>query len=216
MEKTLLYEHESLWMGESNYLWILDAGHGGIQDGKYTTAPAKMHRFPEFTIYEGVINRAITDIVRAELKHLNIDYALVYDQHEDTPLAERVRKADSIYAKDRRAVYLSIHSNAGGGQGFEVFTSPGQTKSDKIADAFCDAYRRHYTMPLRADKADGDYDKEADFYVLRKTDCPAVLVENLFFDNLEEAKYLLSPDGQKAIAACLIDAIKTCEKEKPV
>lgn len=210
----LILDNEFLWLGQSKYLWILDAGHGGIDpDGRYTTAPAKMHKFPDYTIYEGVINRAITDILKAELKRHSIDYALVSHRYEDTSLASRVATADNIYRKDKRAVYLSIHSNAGGGSGFEVFTSPGQTKSDEFAKVFCEFYKKHFPeRPLRKDLGDGDADKEADFYVLRKTDCPAVLVENLFFDNKKEADFLMRDKGQDAIAMCLFQAIQSFEK----
>lgn len=214
---SLLIDGDYYWEAKSTYLWIIDCGHGGMKNGKYTTAPAKMHKFPEFTIYEGVINRLIGQKVVDSLKASRIDYAVVSDPIEDNSLESRVRTADNVYKKDKRAIYLSIHSNAGGGKGFEVFTSPGQTKSDKIAEIFCTAYRRGLPgFPLRSDKADGDADKEADFYVLRKTDCPAVLVENLFFDNLEEAIYLQSDAGQTAIAKCIFDAIIVCEKTKPI
>lgn len=217
-EAGLLLGGEYLWEGLSSYLWLLDAGHGGLDvDKRYVTAPAKMHRFPKFIIYEGVINRFITHQVQKRLDALGIDYAIVSDRVEDTPLSIRVARADAIYAKDKRAVYLSIHSNAGGGSGFEIFTSPGQTKSDKIADIFCETYQKHFpSFPFRSDKADGDADKEADFYVLRKTDCPAILVENLFFDNQKEAEYLLSEDGQREIAKCITEAIQAAEQRRPI
>lgn len=216
---TLLLEaNPYLWKGNSNYMYILDAGHGGMKDGKYTTAPAKMHKFPDgLTIYEGVINRAITDLVRKDLEQRGIDYAVVSAESEDIRLEERVRKADAIYAKDKRAIFISIHSNAGGGKGLEVFTSPGQTKSDIIAEFFCaNAIESFPQFPLRSDHADGDADKEADFYVLRKTDCPAVLLENLFFDNRQEAEYLLSSSGQKAIAKWIVDTILEIEEKEPI
>lgn len=216
--KMLLLDQPYLHMQKSNYLWILDAGHGGMKDGKYMTAPKKMFQFPDrVTIYEGVINRIITALVYKQLQSKTIDFALVYDEVEDTPLTQRVTLADNIYRKDKRAVYLSIHSNAGGGSGFEIFTSPGQTNSDKIANIFCTTYQKHFPgKPFRADKADGDADKEEDFYVLRKTDCPALLVENLFFDNRKEAEYLLSAAGQQAIANCIVASIENTEQLKPI
>lgn len=203
----------------SNFLWILDFGHGGIDsNGKYTTAPAKQHQFPDgLLIQEGVVNRAIGRYVIQDLQFQGIDYAVVSDEVIDTPLETRVHRADAIYATDKRAVYLSIHSNAGGGSGFEIFTSPGQTKSDKIANIFCTIYQKHFPdYPFRSDKADGDADKEANFYVLRKTDCPSILVENLFFDNRHEAELLLSEAGQKLIASCILECIETVEKLKPI
>ena len=208
----------------SNYLWILDAGHSGMKDGVYLTAPAKMHRFADgLIIYEGVINRAIAKHVYLQLVELNIDHKLVYDEQEDDSLSIRVQRADKIYAKDKRAVYLSIHSNCspphivGAGSGFEIFTSPGQTKSDKIANVFCETYEKLFPeFKMRCDKADGDADKEADFFVLRKTDCPAILVENLFFDNRREAEFLLSTEGQQQIACAIVQAIQNVEYLKPI
>lgn len=208
----------------SNYLWLLDAGHGGLRaDGTYTTAPKKMFHHPAqgdspaFTIYEGEINRAIAKLVYEDLLKKKVEYVTVYHYMEDTSLAERVGYADSIYSKDKRCIFLSIHSNAGGGSGVEIFTSPGQTKSDKIANVFCEKYMKHFPdAKFRKDTADGDADKEADFYVLRKTDCPALLVENFFFDHRQDAEFLMSEAGQKAISACIVDAILTVEKLKPI
>jgi N-acetylmuramoyl-L-alanine amidase len=211
----------------SNYKWLLDAGHGGILNGVYTTGPKKMWKFPDgLTSMEGVTNRKITAFLYKLLQSAGIDFALVYDEIIDTPLETRVALADKLFAKDKRCIYLSIHSNAGvdrdgdgngDAKGFEIFTSKGQTKSDLIAEIFCNTYKTKYpNHQFRTDKVDGDADKEADFYVLRKTDCPSLLVENLFFDNREEAVYLLSEKGQQELANCMFEAIKKCEEAKPI
>lgn len=202
----------------SNYNWLIDAGHGGMKNGVYTTAPAKMHTFPDgLTIYEGIINRAVAKLLLLDLATECIDFKLVYHEEEDYSLSKRVAIADKIFRHDKRAIYLSIHSNAGGGSGFEIFTSPGQTKSDKVANIFCETYQKHFPeFPFRKDLSDGDADKEANFYVLRKTDCPALLVENLFFDNRREAEFLLSEQGQRKIADCLLACIQNVEKLKPI
>lgn len=214
---SLLLDGKFLWEKFSTYLWCIDPGHGGEGPNGYTTAPAKMWKHPTFTIYEGVVNRGIAGKLIKRLQGARIDYAVMADDIEDTPLQQRVTTADNVFRKDPRAVYLSIHSNSGGGTGNEIFTSPGQTKSDKIGNIFCDTYRRSFPeFKFRQDQADGDADKEADFYVLRKTDCPAILVENLFFDNQKEAEFLLSEEGQERIAKCLFDAIQVCEKLKPI
>lgn len=200
------------------YKFLLDAGHGGMYKGKYVTAPSKMHVFPDgFTVYEGVVNRLITNKLADLLKSALLDYKLIHDGENDDALSVRVNRADAEYIKDKRCIYLSIHSNAGGGRGFEIFTSRGQTKSDKVAGIFCECYRSHFPdFHFREEQVDGDADKEADFYVLRKTDCPALLVENLFFDNRREAEFLMSEGGQQKIAECLFDCIKECETLKPI
>jgi N-acetylmuramoyl-L-alanine amidase len=202
----------------SNFTWLLDAGHGGMHEDHYTTAPSKMFTFPDgLVIYEGVINRKITDILIGLMEENGIRYKKVYHDAHDYSLPFRVSIADAVYQKDKSCIYLSIHSNSGGGSGFEIFTSPGQSKSDKVANIFCEVYQSSFPdIKFRSDKSDGDADKEENFYVLRKTDCPALLVENLFFDNRREAEILLSEVGQKKIAKCLFDCIMKTEQLKPI
>ena len=46
------------------------------------------------------------------------------------------------------------------------------------------------------------------FYVLRKTVMPALLSENGFFVNFDEAKYLMTEEGQRDIARAHFNSIK--------
>lgn len=202
----------------STYQYIIDAGHGGMKDGKYTTAPSKMFVFPDgYTIYEGVVNRKIAAKLIAMLLGSGMRFKTVYDHEVDTPLLDRVEYADVIYSRDKTSILLSIHSNAGGGSGFEIWTSQGQTKSDKIANIFAEVYKKNFpTRAFREDKSDNDPDKEGPFMILRKTDAPAVLFENLFMDNRKEAEYLNSDAGQESIARCIFDGIQRIEKLKPI
>lgn len=202
---------------KSKFNWLLDAGHGGMRGNLYTTSPAKMYKFPDgLTIYEGVVNRQITKILYTMLMTAQVDFSLVYDEVEDTSLKKRVDIANRVHAKDPRCFYLAIHSNAGpeAANGLEVFTSLGVTKSDKFAEVFAEQYLIDLPeFKLRIDPSDGDKDKEANFYVNAYTNCPAVLVENLFFTNRKEAEFLLSPVGQVRIAKCLFNAIMKIEND---
>ena len=122
---------------DNGYLWLLDPGHGGIDaDGNYTTGKKKMFDHGDFKIYEGNTNRVITAILVKMLDQANIRNIIIPDWIDDTPLKARVNIADDIYDTDKDCIFLSIHSNAGGGQGNEIFTSVGQTKSDKVAQIF--------------------------------------------------------------------------------
>ena len=208
----------------STYLWLLDAGHGGMNNGKYTTAPAKMHVFDDgLTFYEGVNNRHIVNRLIQWLQRNQIDFMTMHDEVEDTPLKQRVLVANAMHAQEKRCIYLSIHSDAmpdgahGKGSGFAIYTSPGQTGSDSVASIFTNTYRAMLPeFRLRADRTDGDDDREENFYVLRKTTCPAILVENLFFDNRQEAEFLLSDRGRQKLADALFVSILTTEKMKPL
>ncbi len=156
---------------------------------------------------------------------------------QNTELSLRCRYVNGICAKFGKdnCVYVSIHVNAAGADGkwhlaggWCCYTSNGRTKADTLAECFYDAaitnlhsyiaymdegkHRGEYTEkqnPFRMDRSDGDRDLEADFYVLRHTNCAAVLTENLFQDNRADVEFLSSQAGKEAIAALHLDAIKS-------
>lgn len=197
---------------EQKWIPIIDAGHGGLINGEYVTA-GKQYTFKAgggqkgFTIYEGVINREIGKRVIDLLNQHNMAYHdLTVHTPEDISLKDRVKKANELYSQDNKHFYLSIHSNAGRGEGLEVFTSKGESKSDEMAHIFAKWYLDDLSE-FKLRKSGSALTKEEDFYVLRNTNCPAVLVENLFFDNRSEAKFLMSAEGQQRIAQCLFNGI---------
>lgn len=189
---------------------VLDFGHGGLdKDGNYTTAPYKMHRHSESEIaYEGVFNRQIGGMIQAYLRTkepgLKVVTTVGADDPRDLSLAYRVRVANKLKANE--TIFVSVHSNASkmhNGRGFEIYTTKGETKSDSLATSIGDEVKELYedlNLKLRFDFADGDLDKEVDFYVLRKTKCPAVLLECLFFDQRDDYSFLKDAGFQKNIA----------------
>lgn len=189
---------------------VLDFGHGGINNqGIYTTAPAKMYKFPNGeTAYEGVINRQIGGLLEIYLKahqNLNVVTTVKATDPRDLSLSYRVGVANKFDAKD--TIFVSIHSNASehhNASGFSIFTTKGPTNSDYLATCIGEEVKTYYddlNLKLRFDfYSDNDLDKEADFYVLRKTKCPAVLLECLFFDYWEDYKRLTDPEFQKELA----------------
>ena len=66
---------------------------------------------------------------------------------------------------------------------------------------------------IRTDYLDGDPDKEAGFYILNRTKCPAALVECGFMDNRDELAFLRSPEGRKAIVNLHVAGILEFIKE---
>ena len=193
---------------------LLDNGHGGLINGIYQT-PGK--RSPVWNdgsqLFEGEFNRAIVNGIIEELTALRISYVNIAPEYRDVTLETRMRRANQFGARD--CFYLSVHSNAGGGHGSEVFTSVGNTKSDKIATVFGEEYKRIFPdRRLRTDFSDGDLDKEKQFYVLRKTRMPAILTENFFMDNEEECKnILMTREGRSKIIRYHVEAIKRVQNE---
>ena len=159
-------------------------------------------------IYEGEFNRAIVNGIIQDLTLLKIPYVNIAPEYWDVSLKTRVRRANA-YAR-QKCFYLSVHANAGGGVGSEIFTSPGQTHSDRMATIFGQEYQRTFPdRKLRTDFSDGDLDKEGRFYVLTKTKMPAILTENFFMDNREEFNTLLmTAEGRSRIIKYHVDAIR--------
>ena len=189
-----------------NKVIFLDAGHGGIDpNGDYTTAPSKMFDHKEGTFhngsvfYEGVKNREYCRLIIKYCNLLGITVIPVYHPYLDTPLSFRVEMANYYHNNIRKGIYVSEHSNAANtkAKGFSVWTSIGETKSDEYAQMFLDKYKESFkgydSVHVREeDYKDGDGDYEENFKVLRDTAMPAVLTENLFFDNFSDATLLMS------------------------
>ena len=107
----------------------------------------------------------------------------------------------------RPDLFLSLHCNAATNpqaHGFEVWTSPGQRESDRVAEEIIQGFQAAFPYnKIRKDLADGDSDKEARFRVLVGTVGPAVLVEFGFLTNPEESLWLRI---NRARLACVVGA----------
>lgn len=188
-------------------LIILDAGHGINTPGKRSPV------WPDGTqLFEYKFNRDVVKKIVEFLKSENINYHVLVPEDDDISLSERCRRVNAIYDKTNgKCILFSIHGNAGGGEGFECFTSVGETYSDKIATILCEEARKEFSSDgfrMRFDYSDGDPDKESDFYILKHTKCPAVLSENFFYDNEKECKLMMDEEFQRRIARIHVKTIK--------
>ncbi|NJM14039.1 MAG: N-acetylmuramoyl-L-alanine amidase [Bacteroidales bacterium] len=202
---------------------IIDAGHGGMVRGangrvKYDTAPKKMFDHGKNGVaYEGAINRLVAEkLVNLWLGRQYRPLAMI-KTNLDLSLTQRVHFANGIYNayKDRYCcLYLSLHANAGGGTGFEVYTTPNDNVSDKYATIIAEELKKEVpNFNFRQDNSDGDLDKEALFYVLAKTEMPAVLAELLFFDNPTDWQYMKTDAYVTDMANALYNALIRAENE---
>ena len=205
---------------ESKYLWIFDNGHGGIIDGVYQTAGKRSPVWPDGTqLFEGEFNRAIVDRLITLCKSNNIECINLVDTQKDVSLSERTKQANSIAkSSNKPCIYVSIHANGfdqESANGWSVYTSPGETKSDEIATILFEKSMREFKGEyMRKDTTDGDPDKEANFWVLVNTSMPAILSENFFMTNSDNChKYLLSEDGRDRVAKIHFEMIQQVENE---
>jgi N-acetylmuramoyl-L-alanine amidase len=209
----------------SQITFLLDPGHGGIVDGKYTTAPnfdknnkstwkkCWHHEEEDLTLFEGVFNRQVIGLVKSIMDMRGMKYIDVVNSEFDISLKERVSKANAFYSGDKNCVYFSMHGNASGsgkGHGIEIFTSIGQTQSDKDATLVFDSIVEFFPdEKYRKDTwSDGDVDKEANYYVLKNTAMSAMLLEMWFFDNLSDAKKMNDVDIQHQVAKAIVNGFE--------
>lgn len=201
---------------------LIDNGHGSDTESRGKFSPPLDFSIPnEFTSFnrfrEWKYNRVVSKLIAEKLKSYGRDIELVVPEDKDISLSERVRRINTICNREGtdNVILLSIHSNACGNgsswmtvRGWEAYTTRGKTKSDALADFLYKRAKQNFPgKNIREDWSDGDVDKEADFYIITKSKCPAVLTENFFYDNKEDLKYLTSDEGIHAVVRTHLEGI---------
>ena len=193
---------------------LIDAGHGIDTPGK---------RSPDGSFLEYLWNRQIADLVLARLRSSGIDADLVVTESNDIPLRNRAMRVNSVCDRlgASNVLLVSIHANAAGNgsawmnaTGWSCYTTPGKTRSDDLAESMYDSFSKAFPdKRMRRDWSDGDSDWEANFYILTKTRCPAVLLENFFYDNRGECAWLLLEGTKARIADAIVAGLKSYLKK---
>ena len=188
---------------------LLDAGHGIDTLGK---------RSPDGAFLEYKWNREVAELAYALLEEHGFDVDFVVTETNDIPLKTRVRRVNEVcnLHGSQNVLLLSIHSNAAGmgttwmnAKGWSCYTTKGVTKSDRVASCLYDAFEEEFKdRTIRRDLSDGDPDWEEDFYIIKKTSCPAVLLENFFYDNKEECTFLLMEQTKRRIAKAILKGVQ--------
>ena len=187
---------------------ILDCGHSGLIDGVYQTPGKRSPIWEDGTQYfEGEGNRQIGHAAAQYLRHLGWKVLFTVDPKDptDLPLHARMQLSNKYYRENPTAFQISIHSNGfskPSANGYEVFTSKGQTKSDKIARIWLEQHGKKFP------ELNNRGHKEANF-AMNRVHCPSILIESMFHTNPKECKILLSREGREKIAIAIVE---TCER----
>ena len=190
-------------------LVILDNGHGKNTPGKRSPVWKDGSQ-----LFEWEFNRKIVKEIKYRLDLLGIENTILVPEDDDISLGERVRRVNKICVDKQNTLLLSIHGNAGGGTGWEAWTSVSDDASDHYVKYFYNSAKQYLKdWKIREDYSDGDPDWESQFYILKNSKCPAILTENLFMDNEKDCKFMLSSEGIKTLAALHVDAIITINDE---
>lgn len=185
---------------------LFDNGHGQETPGKRSPLWKDGRQLFEWEFNRDMVRRIIFKCYRAGIRAVKL-----VPETFDVSLEERCKRANLWYDRcNGNCIVVSIHANAGGGTGFEVYTSPGQTQADPIATKLIEQLQQDFPeIKMRKDMADGDPDKEAGFYILKHTKAPAILAENLFMDNEADCLLLMAEDFRDKLADSYVKFLKT-------
>ncbi|WP_455667936.1 N-acetylmuramoyl-L-alanine amidase [Phocaeicola sp.] len=184
---------------------LIDNGHGAETPGK---------RSPDGSLREYAYTREIAIGVAIRLQQAGIDAIRIVPEETDVPLAERVDRANRAYAEaGKQAILVSIHCNAMGSgaewmpaRGWSVFVGGNASqKSKRLARTMAQAALSK-KVKVRQPSRQVLY-WTSDLYICRKTNCPAVLVENFFQDNREDVDFLLSEAGKQCVTDIIAEGI---------
>lgn len=187
---------------------ILDNGHGGVINGIYQTAGKRSPKWSRGVLYEGMFNRWVVNRIIEKLDRIDIPYYHISPELEDVSLNARTNRANVIYSQNPNTWILSIHANAGGGFGVEGFTTVGYTSSDALGQVVLENLKNDLVgQKMRFDESDGDHDKEANYYILRKPYAPAFLLECGFMDTLADYNNLWDENYLSTLVDSLVKSI---------
>lgn len=186
---------------------LIDNGHGYNTPGKCS---------PDGKFKEWKKNRELARDIVMELKDDGYDARLIVTEENDISLAERVQRVNYICRKEgtSNVILVSIHSNAAGAdgkwhsaRGFSAHVSLNASDKSKRLAKFL--WQRAIEYGLKGNRCvPQDMFIAQNLYILRHTVCPAVLTENLFYDNQEDLEMLQSQQGHDKIVLAHLRAIR--------
>lgn len=194
---------------------LADAGHGVDTLGK---------RSPDGRLREYKYAREIAAEVVKRLKTMDYNAQLLVTEENDISLGTRCRRVNDVckHFGASNVLVVSVHCNAAGAdgkwhdaRGWQACVSlNASAKSKQLASYLFDAAQAQ-GLKMRSPKP-GQKWWQQNLAICRDTNCPSVLTENLFQDNLSDAEYLLSDKGREAIINLhvngIINYIKSIEK----
>lgn len=174
---------------ETDFVLILDAGHGGINSGAQTS---------------GYLEK---DLALQLVRHIEIE---AKKHHIRTILSREADK--TVYLRDRIKsqgnAFVSVHLNsadkATGPNGIEVNVNENTAykSSVQLANSFLQSFEE-----LHGIKTDHRlYDRSV--YVLRENKLPSVLLEMGYMSNKEDLEFITNAENQKKVAIKFIQAIE--------
>ena len=184
-----------------NYTVMIDPGHGGADPGSigYKTK-----------VHESTLNLKMSILLKKKLEDAGIN--VVMTRETEKSLAEgsgkAFKKRDMQMRKDyikkiRPNMVISLHQNSYTNhklRGAQVFYDKTSDISKQIAEHIQEEF-------LKGLEHSNKHTSPGDYFMLKCTSAPSVIVECGFLSNEEDEKLLLSEEYQEKITDCIYRAI---------
>jgi len=172
---------------------LLDSGHGGRDSGA-----VGFH-----AVEEKDVNLYMTHLIAAHVHWLSRgEVQIIFTRSQDEHMLLRERSGRERDLEPN--LFVSVHANAAeveSASGFEVLYYSEWSRGLTVAKCIRDEVEKEF--PLHGD----GLVKRSDLHVLRYTNAPAVLVENLFLSNLSDLKMLTDTAKSNDLARCVATGI---------
>ncbi len=184
---------------------LIDAGHNyqGRDTGAENTARG---------IHEEEITWQIADKLRNILTEMGYTVVMTREHATDsianTSVVESLQARVDLAHECRADLFISIHCNASdvGASGTETYCF----NMNSLAGQFARFVQKNIA------KETGLFDrgvKTAEFYVIKNTLMPAILIESGFIDNDRDLEVIASDEGQQKFARAVADAVVQYDSE---
>lgn len=182
-----------------DYCIILDAGHGG-SDGGTLAEDVLSQNGRRIDVLEKDINLSVVFYMEELLEELGVEVILTRESDETLSLDERVKIANSVEADLFVSIHCNYYEDDASISGLESYFFEGSDSGKSCAEKILEKVESGGKIETRNAK-------ESNFYVLKKTNIPAVLVELGYLSNTKECLLLAEKEYQETMAKELVAGI---------
>ena len=171
---------------------FLGIGHGGSDSGAIGSGLKEK----DLNLKQGLF-------CKKHLERHNIDVKLSRYRDEDDSLSEEIREVNDFMPD----FAIDLHTNSGGGYGFEVFhsnilSSKGIELAENINNEIKLGGYESRGLKTKVDSSGRDY-----FGFIRETICPAIITEMAFIDNKNDISNFDEDHEIEEYCICLVKGI---------
>lgn len=174
---------------EDKVILVLDAGHGGKDGGTFGG-----------DVLEKDINLAVVLYIKEALEETDIEVILTRSTDDFLDVSER----SSLANKEEVDMFVSIHCNSfeddASVSGLECYYHEENDGGQALAESMIEVLKGNDDIKVRSAK-------HGNYYVLKYTDMPSILIEMGFLSNKAEREKLNSADYQELLAGEIAEGI---------